>query len=311
MTTNLSIHVSEIAARNSFIVSVWRLSRFREFVYFVVVSTLLGAAAANGALGWRLMLVLLANWLVVGFAFMFNDVEDAPDDALDPSKVSRNPVSSGAITATTGRRLSGLVALLSLGTFSLLGIGPFLVGAVTVALGYLYSARRIRWKAVPLLDLISHSLMLAGCQFAASYLAFSHQIGGRFILPFAFLMAASVYGQLFNQLRDFTSDTRAGIKNTAARMGRDAASHLMHLWLVVGALCGFVSFVFVLAIPWWVIALGLFAALAFCWQPFLRTHKSDAITSQAAVQKPLEAATTLALVVWFVSPFLPWLFAPK
>jgi 4-hydroxybenzoate polyprenyltransferase len=60
------------------------LARYKEYFFFVIITTFLGASAANGAFGWPLLLVLLANWLAVAFAFMINDVEDAPDDALNP-----------------------------------------------------------------------------------------------------------------------------------------------------------------------------------------------------------------------------------
>ena len=57
-----------------------RLSRYREFLWFVMITTLLGAVSSGGVLGIRLIAVLVANWLAVAFMFMINDVEDAPDD---------------------------------------------------------------------------------------------------------------------------------------------------------------------------------------------------------------------------------------
>ena len=50
--------------------AVWRLTRFPEYVSFVIITTLLGAAAGQGSLEWPLIVVLVANWLAVGFAFM-------------------------------------------------------------------------------------------------------------------------------------------------------------------------------------------------------------------------------------------------
>ena len=47
-----------------------RLTRYREYVMFVTVLTLGGAKLGGGVIDLRLLLVLVANLLVVGFAFM-------------------------------------------------------------------------------------------------------------------------------------------------------------------------------------------------------------------------------------------------
>ena len=77
---------------------VIKLTRFKEYIWFVIVTTLIGAATAGGEFGWALIGALIANELSVGFAFMINDVEDADDDALNPAKINRNPVSAGILT---------------------------------------------------------------------------------------------------------------------------------------------------------------------------------------------------------------------
>ena len=88
-----------------------RLTRYKEYPFFVIITSLLGAAAAHGFLGWKLIGVLTANLLAVAFAFMINDVEDAPDDALDLAKVKRNPVSATDLSARTGLLASFGVAI--------------------------------------------------------------------------------------------------------------------------------------------------------------------------------------------------------
>jgi 4-hydroxybenzoate polyprenyltransferase len=56
-----------------------RLTRYKEYIFFVMVTTFLGAIVGKGFFGWKLVGVLTANLLAVAFAFMINDVEDAPD----------------------------------------------------------------------------------------------------------------------------------------------------------------------------------------------------------------------------------------
>src|SRR3990172_8147228 len=89
------------------------LTRHKEYVIFVIVTTFLGARISGVAIDWRLLLVLVANWLAVGFSFMINDVEDAPDDALNPAKVNRNPVSAGQLSVPVAYAASFVVAAMA------------------------------------------------------------------------------------------------------------------------------------------------------------------------------------------------------
>ena len=76
-----------------------RLTRWKEYVPFVIPLTILGALLAarpnNILLDWRLIVVTAANILAVAYAFMINDIEDAPDDARDPDRAARNPINDG------------------------------------------------------------------------------------------------------------------------------------------------------------------------------------------------------------------------
>ena len=83
-----------------------QLTRWKEYVPFVVPLTIIGALMAarphGTLLDWRLIAVTLANILAVAYAFMINDIEDAPDDARDPARAARNPITSGRIPANIG-----------------------------------------------------------------------------------------------------------------------------------------------------------------------------------------------------------------
>ncbi len=200
-----------------------RLTRYREYLSFVVVSTSLGAIAAYGQFSWQLGVVLLANELAVAFAFMINDVEDAADDALDAAKAKRNPVSAGMISYRAAYIASFIVAVLSAALYALLGMGPFVIGTACLLIAFLYSWRPVRLKSIPFVDLVSHALMLAGLQFAAAYFTFSSTLGPRFFWLFLMSIGISAYGELFNELRDLEGDKRAGVTHTASVLGPRAA----------------------------------------------------------------------------------------
>jgi 4-hydroxybenzoate polyprenyltransferase len=286
-------------------VGLVRLARYKEFVSFVVITTLLGAAAGNGTFGWQLIVVLLANWLAVGFAFMINDVEDALDDALNPAKVKRNPVSAGDLSPRVGQAASFGVAILAAVLYALLGAWPFVVGATCLIIGYMYSWRQIRLKSIPIADLISHALMLAGLQFLAASLTFGHGPAWRWVFPLAFLVAISLYGQLFNELRDFESDVQAGVTHTASLVGRQVAHILMMTLFSIGVLSAIVTVFVVRLIPLWVLFVAAALAAILLIRPLfkLRRHHS-ALELQAPLQKPLEYAAAIAFAMWFVGPWV-------
>ncbi len=290
---------------------ILRLTRCREYIWFVVVTTSLGVIAAYGPVDWRLAVILLANELAVGFAFMINDVEDAADDALDPNKCRRNPVSASLLTPRTAYAASLAVAILSAMLFALLGRGPFLVGAATLAIAFLYSWRPVRLKAIPFVDLISHALMLAGLQFIASYVTFGAAFGPRFYWPLAMVLAISAYGELYNELRDLEGDERAGVTHTASWLGADMARRLATGCALGGVGAGFGSLFFVQLVPLWVIGLLALAAAVLLARPVWLlqrqgglSRKTTFVAAQAPLHKPVEIAAAFALSMRVIGPWL-------
>jgi 4-hydroxybenzoate polyprenyltransferase len=283
---------------------VLRLTRLQEYLCFVVVTTLLGAAVGRGSFGWPLIIVLVANWLAVGFAFMINDVEDAPDDALNPAKVQRNPVSAGDLSARSGRAVSFVGAILAAALYAWLGPWPFVIGAACLALGYLYSWRRVRLKTIPVVDLVSHGLMLAGLQFLAAYFTFERGPAWQWVFPLTFVVAISLYGQLFNELRDFEGDLEAGLTHTASLLGLRAAHLLMMTLLAIGVVSATATVFVVRLIPAWVLLVMAALAAVLLLRPVLKVRRAQsAIELQQPFQKPLEIAAAVGLATWFAGPY--------
>jgi len=282
-----------------------KLTRFNEYVYFVVVTTLLGVASADGTLDWRLLVVLAANWLAVGFAFMINDIEDAPDDALSANKINRNPVSSGWITPGEARTATFLVGITSAILYAFLGVKPLIFGGITLILGFLYSSRSVRLKTIAVFDIISHCLMLAGLQFLCGYFTFTSRFNQNWLWPFIFVVSISIYGELYNEVRDIEGDREAHLRHTAIVLGEKPTHGLMILMLIVGVFSGAVSLMAINLIPMWVLATMAILAGLFIIPPLVRMRKDDtSIAIQGAFQKPLERAAAIALLLQY---FLPWI----
>ena len=282
-----------------------KLTRFDEYVFFVIVTTLLGVASAGGNVDWRFLVVLLANWTAVGFAFMINDIEDAPDDALSSSKINRNPVSAGLITPKTARIWTFIVGVISAALFALLGTWPFIFGLLSLILGYLYSYRGVRLKTIAFLDVLSHCLMLAGLQFLTGYFTYSTTLVRNWLWPFLFVVCISVYGELYNEIRDFEGDQAAQLRHTAIVLGSRTSHVLMLAILVLGIFSGIVSFLVIDLIPFWVFIIMAVLALLLLLPQVLKLRRGDSsIEIQNAFQKPFERAAALALLFQFIVPWL-------
>ncbi len=282
-----------------------KLTRFDEYVYFVVITTLLGAASAGGVFDWRFFVIIPANWLAVGFAFMINDVEDAPDDALAQEKSRRNPISAGLIRPQTARIASFSVGGLSAVLFGLLGFWPLLFGLLSLILGYLYSYRGIRLKTIAFFDVLSHCLMLAGLQFLTGYFTYTDQFGPNWFWPFTFVIAISIYGELYNELRDLKGDREANLRHTAIVLGERPAQILMLLVLGLGIFAGAVSLILIELIPLWVFLLMAAFSILLVMPKVIKIRKDDSsMAIQGSLQKPFERAAALALVL---QHFLPWI----
>lgn len=217
-----------------------RLTRWREYIPFVVPLTILGALLATAPYGtpldWRLVAAISANILAVAYAFMINDIEDAPDDARDPARAARNPVTSGEIGVRMGYAACRVVAAVTLILYAFGGLWVFLIGVATLLLSHFYSWRPVRLKAWPVTDVVSHSLMLSGLLLLAGYYLY-HTSPGIVWLVAMGVTLFSAYGQFYNQLRDFEMDQAAGLRNTANLLGEKNTRRVMYLTIVLSVMC--------------------------------------------------------------------------
>ncbi len=284
---------------------VIRLTRWKEYVLYIIPLTVCGALLAvqtyKGVPDWRLMIGLIANTLVMAYAFMINDIEDAPDDALEAHRAARNPISCGELSAREGWLASGAVALITLMLYALLGTWPFVIGAITLAFSHFYSWKPVRLKKWPVTDVVSHSLMLSGLPFLVGYFTYHTAPGAAWLVALA-LTLVSVYGQLYNQIRDFSMDKAAGLKNTAIMVGQRNTQLLMYL--AVGSAVVMLAIALLAGIfPLWIVIAPIVAAPVVFYllrskQTDMRGGKSADVTGD--VQLPMILLANCAVIVWLV-----------
>ncbi len=288
-----------------------QLTRWKEYIPFVVPLTIVGALLAarpNGTdLDWRLIAVTFANILAVAYAFMINDIEDAPDDARDPDRAARNPVTSGRVSIRMGYAACRLVALVTLVLYALGGWWVLVIGLGTLLLSHMYSWRPVRLKAWPVTDIVSHSLMLSGLLLLAGYFIY-HDSPGIVWFVAAAVTLVSVYGQLYNQLRDYDMDVAAGLNNTAIVLGQANTRRVMYLSIGLALSCLLAAIIQGI-FPIWlglVVLIGLPVSMLFRSQTDMRGGK--VIDSSGSMQIQGLVIFNLIISFWLVETLFVQVF---
>jgi 4-hydroxybenzoate polyprenyltransferase len=219
-----------------YLIATWKLSRAKQILGdFFIPLMLLGIVGGVKELSLNIIFGIIVNAAILFYIFAINDLEDAEDDAKDPKKAKRNPVSSGFITDNEALWILRVLALIAI-VFSILSAG-FWISVLALSgllVGHLYSWKRIRLKSVPILDVASHLYMLAVVE--VLYFMF---------LPESVLTTASWFivfgaglfsggGALYNQVRDFEVDQKTKIKNTTALIGKNLSTILTFIFYISG-----------------------------------------------------------------------------
>lgn len=280
-----------------------RLTRWKEYVPFVIPLTVLGALLAarpqNSLLDWRLIVVTLANILAVAYAFMINDIEDAPDDARDPARAARNPISTGEIGVRIGYAACRVVAAITLILYALGGPWAFVIGVATLLLSHLYSWRPVRLKAWPVTDILSHSLMLSGLLLLAGYFTY-HTEPGLVWFVAAGVTLVSVYGQLYNQLRDFEMDKAAGLFNTAIVLGEPRTRIVMYLTIALAGVCLLAAVIQGVFPLWLGVVLLISIPISIFVSPKTDMRGSEAVEVSGGLQIQGLVIANLTIAAWLV-----------
>jgi len=215
---------------------IYRLTRVENVLPYALFLTLLAAFVVDDQIGIvKLVIAIMANILGACFANMINDVEDAEDDSMDPKKAKRNPVSAGIITKKQAYTVTFIEAGIALFLYALLGASSLGAGIAVIISGFFYSWKSVRLKSIAWIDFISHQYFLASGLVLAAYLAFSH-FDSSIILPLIGSGFVSSAGDLYNELRDFVVDKKAGLKNTAQLLGEASTTVLKNVFTILGAL---------------------------------------------------------------------------
>ncbi len=280
-----------------------RLTRWNEHVPFTIPLSLIGSLLAIEATGaevdWRVFSVIAANILSMSFAFVINNIADAPDDALSPQKKRRNVISNGVMTSREGWLLATLTLVCALLLYARSGIWALAIGGVTLILCFLYSAHPFRLKARPVTDVLSHALMLSGLLMMTGYFAYDTDPQVAWLVILAAILF-SAYGQFYNQIDDDEVDKSAGLQNTVVLLGK-SLTRLLSFASLVGALLCMVSAILYGLFPPWLgtfLIIGFLIVVMFPWEFDMRGNLA---TDGGNVQRPGLIVANLVAMVWLAS----------
>lgn len=288
---------------------ILKLTRWPEFVPFTTILTWLGGLTAHqvydAKLDWRLGVMLIANLAAMAYAFMINEIEDAEDDAKDPERAHRNPMVTGELSKQTAWMAASGMVVVAVIAYALCGTLPFIIGLITLALAHLYSWKLVRLKARPVIDIISHALMLSTLLYLAPFYIYADNLGTLWsIAVVTFLISAN--GQLYNQERDFEVDQQAGLHNTASIIGKTFTGYLATGTIIGSILCLIIA-IFNDIFPLW---LGLIPLISAPVVFFLFRNKttdmrgSETDDLMGLIQMQLLLIANITLIGWLIAVFI-------
>lgn len=218
-----------------YIISFWQVSRLKVILkdfYFPLMAL---ATVAIGVVNINVILGYFVNLFILAYAFVINDYEDADDDAKDPKKVMRNPISAGRISKKEGFLLVAITGWVTVGlSFVTLNWISVIIALSGVLVGHLYSWKVIRFKSIPVLDILSHIYALAIVQvlYFISLPDAKVSLGSWLIMIGVGIFSAG--GCFYNQYRDYQVDRDTNIKNTASLLPKKIVGILAVVFYVLG-----------------------------------------------------------------------------
>lgn len=211
-----------------------RLTRFRVvFLDSFILLSIVGIFA-SWTFSFSIVFALITNLLILLFAFAINDVEDSEDDALDPAKVDRNPVSSGDIKKSYAYKICATIIVIALLSSFPLGGTAFVFTMTGLFVGFLYSWKMVRLKSYPVLDVVSHAFALASVQIIIFGSLSNYKLDKTFLAILVGVFFVSVGGSFYNQYRDYEVDRKVRLKNTASLMKKGMVLKLSYLFYTCG-----------------------------------------------------------------------------
>jgi 4-hydroxybenzoate polyprenyltransferase len=197
--------------------------------------------------------------LYLAFTFSINNCFDVSCDLQHDKKLKKNPIAMGMVGFKEGLAQSLSLALLGMALAYLwFGFIHFVLYSMLVLLGGAYSVPPLRFKSIPLADLISHGLFFG----ALLYFYGASVAGGPSTQTMIMCVSIFIYSitlELRNHLDDFQADAISETRTTVCWIGYASAKKLLQVllslhWALLAMISYYVGYGYL------VIALGILVA---------------------------------------------------
>lgn len=218
-----------------YLIGYYRLSRIDVILKDFYFPLIIVAVIAAENYSFEIILGCLVSLAILAYAFVVNDCEDYQDDVKDPKKALRNPISAKFLTYSQAVWLLRLTAILSVLVSLLSGsLVPIAIALSGLLAGHLYSWKVIRFKSIPVLDILSHVYALAMVEVLYFLSLPGSEVSLGSYLIFIGVGFFSGGGCFYNQYRDYEVDRKTNITNTAHFLPKEAVKYLSIASYVIG-----------------------------------------------------------------------------
>jgi len=220
--------ISSVMMRLYFAVNLTRCYIYIPWAFF---TTTIAYGMGDIGWNWRMLPTLIAQFLALVSGFIFNDAEDYKDDARDLAKGKRNVVSSHQLDLSAAYIIAVISAAGSLAVSSLVDVRLFIPIVIILLILFVYSYRRVRLKAIPIIDVTSHGIVGGLLFLAAAWPSLGNSVWSRAgVLTIIAFTIRSAVSQLAHQVKDIDIDRESGFKTTAVLLGKNLG------YVVIGCL---------------------------------------------------------------------------
>jgi len=205
----------------------YNLSRIYQYYGSIIFITALGASLIPELSFTHFLILLTANISMTIFFFSFNNVEDHKDDARDIKKSKHNPIAQGKVSPLVARIFSFSSLGMSLFFYSLLGLVNLYFGLIIGLICFLYSWRKVRLKAKPGVDLISHGLFHSFIFINSTLIGETSPNFVTTLLIAALMFYVSVLVDFESEIRDYKVDKAAKLNNTISKLNIQQSGNIL------------------------------------------------------------------------------------
>jgi len=195
---------------------------------------------------------IVSNILYLAFTFSINNCFDIKSDKRQREKLRKNPIAAGLISFKEGVILSSSIAFIGLAlTYLWFSDVSVFLYTMLVFLGMAYSTPPLRFKSIPIIDLVSHGLFFGSLLFLYGILV-AGSLSPQAVFMSVSIFVCSVTFELRNHIKDFEADKISSAKTTACWLGLEKAREVLKIllvlhWLLLIAVLWTTCLLFVLA----------------------------------------------------------------